>query len=209
MAVLAMFPFAPRSLSDRAYRFTLLGTGFACSYAIYSQYGKPRAWNLQAIQVWLQSLMATKDFLYLLYCFVFVSSPMPIKFALVPVLCRSLEYVARFLRRNFSSANLYRKYLEDACLWIETNNTTLNILSSNSEIGLGFFVIILLFSRQRNIVQAFMYWQLLKHMYRAPMTSSYHRSAWEKIGMHANPYINHYAPILRTPISFAQRWFQH
>eukprot|EP01018_Ginkgo_biloba_P023902 Gb_12607 [translate_table: standard] len=78
-----------------------------------------------------------------------------------------------------------RKYLEDACLCIETNNTTLNILSSNSEIGLGFFVIILLFSRQRNIVQAFMYWQLLKHMYRAPMTFSYHRSAWEKIGMHA------------------------
>lgn len=149
MAIMAMLPFSPWGLSDRAYRFTLVGTGFSCSYSIYSIYGRPRAWNLQAIQLWLQSLIATKDFIYLLYCFVFVSSPMAIKFALVPVLCRSLELVAKFLRRNFSSANLYRKYVEDPCLWIDTNTATLNILSSNSEIMLGFLVIILLFTRQR------------------------------------------------------------
>lgn len=209
MAIMAMLPFSPWGLSDRAYRFTLVGTGFSCSYSIYSIYGRPRAWNLQAIQLWLQSLIATKDFIYLLYCFVFVSSPMAIKFALVPVLCRSLEFVAKYLRRNFSSANLYRKYLEDPCLWIDTNTATLNILSSNSEIMLGFLVIILLFTRQRNIVQGVMYWQLLKLMYHAPNTASYHRSAWAKVGMHANPYINRYAPFLRTPIAYLQRWFQH
>jgi len=209
MAIMAMLPFSPWGLSDRAYRFTLVGTGFSCSYSIYSIYGRPRAWNLQAIQLWLQSLIATKDFIYLLYCFVFVSSPMAIKFALVPVLCRSLELVAKYLRRNFSSANLYRKYLEDPCLWIDTNTATLNILSSNSEIMLGFLVIILLFTRQRNIVQGVMYWQLLKLMYHAPNTASYHRSAWAKVGMHANPYINRYAPFLRTPIAYLQRWFQH
>ncbi|KAH9330440.1 hypothetical protein KI387_002548, partial [Taxus chinensis] len=159
MAAMAMFPLAPRSLLDRAYRFAIVGTGFSCAYSIYIQYGRPRAWNLQAVQIWLQSLIATKDFLYLLYCFSFVSSPMPITFALVPVLCRSLEFVAKYLRRNFSSARLYRKYLEDPCLWIDTNSPTLNILSSNVEIGLGFLVIILLFTRNRNIVLAFMYWQ--------------------------------------------------
>lgn len=209
MAIMAMLPFSPWGLSDRAYRFTLVGTGFSCSYSIYSIYGRPRAWNLQAIQLWLQSLIATKDFIYLLYCFVFVSSPMAIKFALVPVLCRSLELVAKYLRRNFSSTNLYRKYLEEPCLWIDTNTATLNILSSNSEIMLGFLVIILLFTRQRNIVQGVMYWQLLKLMYHAPNTASYHRSAWAKVGMHANPYINRYAPFLRTPIAYLQRWFQH
>jgi len=208
MAIMAMLPFSPWGLSDRAYRFTLVGTGFSCSYSIYSQYGRPRAWNLQAIQSWLQSLVATKDFIYLLYCLVFVSSPMAIKFALVPVLCRSLELVAKYLRRNFSSANLYKKYLEDTCLWIDTNTATLNILSSNSEIMLGFLVIILLFTRQRNIVQGVMYWQLLKLMYHAPNTASYHRSAWAKIAMRVNPYINNYAPILQTPIAYLQSWFQ-
>ncbi|GLJ16822.1 hypothetical protein SUGI_0289840 [Cryptomeria japonica] len=209
MAAMAIFPLAPRSLLDRAYRFAILGTGFSCAYSIYSIYGRPRAWSLQAIQIWLQSLIATKDFLYLLYCFSFISSTMPIKFALVPVLCRSLEFVAKYLRRNFSSARLYRKYLENLCLWIDTNSATLNILSSNVEIGLGFLVIILLFTRQRNIVLAFMYWQLLKLMYHAPNTASYHRNVWAKIGMNANPYINRYAPFLQTPISYVQRWLQN
>ncbi|XP_057821040.1 uncharacterized protein LOC131033768 isoform X2 [Cryptomeria japonica] len=171
MAAMAIFPLAPRSLLDRAYRFAILGTGFSCAYSIYSIYGRPRAWSLQAIQIWLQSLIATKDFLYLLYCFSFISSTMPIKFALVPVLCRSLEFVAKYLRRNFSSARLYR--------------------------------------RQRNIVLAFMYWQLLKLMYHAPNTASYHRNVWAKIGMNANPYINRYAPFLQTPISYVQRWLQN
>lgn len=41
---------------------------------------------------------------------------------------------------------LNRKYLEDPCVWVESNTTTLSILSSNAEIGLGFLLIISLFS---------------------------------------------------------------
>eukprot|EP00252_Welwitschia_mirabilis_P011467 TRINITY_DN25721_c0_g1_i1.p1 TRINITY_DN25721_c0_g1~~TRINITY_DN25721_c0_g1_i1.p1 ORF type:complete len:341 (+),score=30.07 TRINITY_DN25721_c0_g1_i1:251-1273(+) len=208
MAILAVIPFFPSVLADRAYRFALLVTWFSCSYSIYSQYGKPRAWNLQAIQLWLQSLVSTKDFVYFLYCFVFFSSPMPIKFALVSVVCRSLEFVAKFLRRNFSSANIYRKYLEDACLWIDANTTSLNILSSNCEIMLGFLLIALLLTRQRNLVQVFMYWQLLKLMYRMPNMSSYHHSAWVKLGSQVNPVVHRHLPFLRSPLSFIQRWFQ-
>ena len=40
----------------------------------------------------------------------------------------------------------YRKYLEDACIWVESNATTLSILSSQAEIGLGFLLIISLLS---------------------------------------------------------------
>lgn len=39
MAALAIIPFTPPSLSDRAYRVALLGTWFSCAYSIYSQYG--------------------------------------------------------------------------------------------------------------------------------------------------------------------------
>lgn len=41
---------------------------------------------------------------------------------------------------------LFRKYLEDPCLWVETNNTILSLLCSNAEITLGFLMIISLFS---------------------------------------------------------------
>ncbi|KAK9091095.1 hypothetical protein Sjap_024272 [Stephania japonica] len=207
VAVLATFPLIPTNLSTRAYRLSFMGTLCSSLYSLYTLYGKPRAWNLQALQVWLQSVIVTKDFIYFLYCLMFVSSNMQVKFALIPVLCRSLEHVAKFLRSNFSRSSLYRKYLEEPCLWVESNTATLNILTSHAQIALGFLLILSLLSWQRNIIQTFMYWQLLKLMYQAPVTAGYHQSVWSKIGRTVNPLVNRYAPFLNTPISAAQRWW--
>ncbi|KAK1280743.1 hypothetical protein QJS04_geneDACA002872 [Acorus gramineus] len=206
VAVLAMVPIVPKNLSIRAYRLSLLGTACSSLYSLYTLYGKPRAWNLQAVQVWFQSVIATKDFISFLYCLMFVSSQTHLKFALIPVFAWALEHVAKFLRRNFIRSSLYRRHLEEPCAWVESNTTTLSILSSNAEIALGFLLILSLISWQRNILQTFMYWQLLKLMYHAPVTSSYHQSVWAKIGRTLNPYISRY-PFLNTPISAVQRWW--
>lgn len=207
VAVLAIFPLVPQNLSSRAYRLSFLGTACSSFYSLYSVYGKPRAWNLLALQIWFQTVLATKDFIYSIYCLSFITSHLCLKFALIPILCRALEHVAKFLRRNFSRSTLYRKYLEEVCVWVESNTTTLSIMSSQSEIGTGFLLMISLFSSQRNIIQAFMYWQLLKLMYHAPSTASYHQSVWAKIGRTANPLIQRYAPFLNTPISAVQKWW--
>ncbi|KAJ8751871.1 hypothetical protein K2173_026072 [Erythroxylum novogranatense] len=207
VAVLAIIPIAPRNLSNRAYRLSFMGTACSSLYSLYMLYGKPRAWNLQALQLYFQSIFATKDFIYFIYCLTFLTSHLCLKFSLIPILCRSLENVAKFLRRNFSGSNLYRKYLEDPCLWVESNLTTLSILSSHSEIGLGFLLIISLLSWQRNIIQTFMYWQLLKLIYHAPATAGYHQSVWAKIGRTVNPLVHQYCPFLRTPVSAVQRWW--
>ncbi|GLU10829.1 hypothetical protein SLE2022_276100 [Rubroshorea leprosula] len=207
VAVLAMFPLIPRSLSNRAYRLAFIGSACSSLYSLYSLHGTPRAWNLPAIQVYFQSIIATKDFIHFIYCLTFVTSHLCLKLALVPILCGALEHAAKFLRRNFSRSTLYRKYLEDPCVWVESNITTLSILSSHSEIGLGFLLIISLFSWQRNIIQTFMYWQLLKLMYHAPVTAGYHQSVWTKIGRTVNPFVQRYAPFLKSAISAIQRWW--
>ncbi|XP_019185656.1 PREDICTED: uncharacterized protein LOC109180491 [Ipomoea nil] len=207
VAVLAIFPFMYTNLSNRAYRLSFMGTACSSFYSLYTLYGKPRAWNLQAVQVWLQSVIVTKDFIYFIYSLTFVSSNLHLKFAMIPIICRSVEHVAKFLRQNFSRSSLYRRYLEEACVWVESNTTTLSILSSQAQIGLGFLLIISLFSWQRSILQAFMYWQLLKLMYHAPATASYHKSAWTNIGRLVNPHIQRYAPFLNGPISAIQRWW--
>ncbi|PON40610.1 Per33/Pom33 family [Parasponia andersonii] len=207
VAVLAIFPLVPRHLSHRAYRLSFMGTACSSLYSLYSLYGKPRAWNLPALQVYFQSIIATKDFIYFIYCLTFVTSHLFLKFALIPVLCRAVEHVTKFLRRNFNRSSLYRKYLEDPCVWVDSNTTTLGILSSQAEIGLGFLLILSLFSWHRNIVQTFMYWQLLKLMYQAPVTAGYHQSLWNKIGRTVNPLIQRYAPFLNSPLAAAQRWW--
>ncbi|KAG6779210.1 hypothetical protein POTOM_015583 [Populus tomentosa] len=207
VAVLAIIPLAPKNLSSRAYRLSFMGTACSSLYSLYTLYGRPRAWNLQGIQVYFQSIIATKDFIYFIYCLTFVTSHLCLKVALIPILCRSLEHVAKFLRRNFSSSTLYRKYLEDPCVWVESNTTTLSILSSHTEIGLGFLLIVSLFSWQRNIIQTFMYWQLLKLMYHAPVTAGYHQSVWAQIGRTINPLVHRHCPFLNTPLSAVQRWW--
>ncbi|KAE9466689.1 hypothetical protein C3L33_01417, partial [Rhododendron williamsianum] len=207
VAVLAMIPLVPTSLSNRAYQLSFMGTACSSLYSLYSLNGKPRAWNLQAVQVWFQSVMATKEFIYFIYCLTFVTSHLYLRFALIPILSRALEHVAKFLRRNFSHSSLYRKYLEEPCVWVESNTTMLNILSSQAEIGLGFLLVLSLFSWQRNIIQTFMYWQLLKLMYNVPVTAGYHQSVWAKIGRTVDPLVHRYAPFLNKPISAVRRWW--
>ncbi|KAB2058486.1 hypothetical protein ES319_A11G238300v1 [Gossypium barbadense] len=111
VAVLAIFPLVPKSLSNRAYRLSFMGTACSSVYYLYALYGRPKAWTLQAVQVYFQSVIATKDFNYFIYCLTFVTSHLCLKFALIPILCRSLERIAKFLRHNFSRSTLYR-YLQ-------------------------------------------------------------------------------------------------
>ncbi|KAJ0989084.1 hypothetical protein J5N97_007440 [Dioscorea zingiberensis] len=207
MAVIGVFLFVSTNLAHKAYRMSLLGTGCSSLYSLYIFYGKPRAWNLPAVKSWLHLVFPTKDFISFLYCLILVTSRMHFKFALIPVICRALEHSAKFLRRNFTYSSLYRKHLELPCLWVEAHATTLNFMSSKAEIGIGFLLIMSLFSWQRNILHTFMYWQLLKLMYHAPVTATYHRSVWARVGQVVTPFILHNAPFLNTPISAVQRWW--
>ncbi|KAE8819044.1 Ras-related protein RABF2b [Hordeum vulgare] len=193
---LGMLPILPKHLADRACKLSLLGTVLSSGYSLYSTYGKPRELNMPAIQSWLQSVLGAKDFIHLMFSLLLVTSQLHLKIAALPVFCWALYHVARFLRRNFSRSSFYRGYLEEPCLWVETNNTTLSLLSSNAELALGFLLIISLFLWRRNFMQTFMYWNVLKMMYRAPVTSSYHQSAWAKIGRTVNPYIDRFRGIL-------------
>ncbi|KAF0898560.1 hypothetical protein E2562_008147 [Oryza meyeriana var. granulata] len=207
VASLGILPILPKHIASKAYRLSLLGTVCSSAYSLYVTYGKPRAWNMAAVQPWLQSIIVAKDFVHLMFSLMMFTSNVHYKIALLPVLCWALDHVARFLRRNFTRSSLYRRYLEEACLWVETNNTTLSLLCSNAEITLGFLMIVSLFSWRRNIIQTFMYFHLLKLMYHAPVTSGYHQSAWARIGRAVNPYVHRYAPFLNTPISTVQRWW--
>uniref|UniRef100_A0A453A2W9 Uncharacterized protein n=1 Tax=Aegilops tauschii subsp. strangulata TaxID=200361 RepID=A0A453A2W9_AEGTS len=146
VAGLGMLPILPKHLADRACKLSLLGTVLSSGYSLYNTYGKPRELNMAAIQGWLQSVLGAKDFIHLMFSLLLVTSQLHLKIAALPVFCWALDHVARFLRRNFSRSSFYRGYLEEPCLWVETNNTTLSLLSSNAELALGFLLIISLFS---------------------------------------------------------------
>lgn len=207
MSILGIFPLVPNSLADKGYWLSLLGAAFSSLFSLYTRFGIPRTWNQQGIYTWLQSVIATREFFNILYSIMLVTYSTPFKFALVPVISWSAQNVARFLRRNLAHSTLYRKYLDEPCLWVDVNTTTISILSSNAEVAVGFLFIISLFSQRRSIIHTFMYWQLLKLMYHVPATSSYHQSVWSKVDRTINPLINRYVPFLNAPISAIKKWW--
>ncbi|KAG0577337.1 hypothetical protein M758_5G142500 [Ceratodon purpureus] len=207
MAIFAIFPFLPRGISDRGYRFSLAGNAIACAHCLYLNNQRPRSWNLRGLQQWLQSVVPSKDFLSFMYSLIFFSSIHPIKFAVIPVFCRSLEESATFLRRNFSNTQLYKRFLQRPCELLASNRTMLQMTSANSEIGIGFQLIFMIITPQRNLVQALIYWQLLKLFYRAPYTSQYHQQVWSRIGAKADPLIHRFAPVLERPLDYVRNWF--
>lgn len=209
MAAFAILPFMPPALIAKLYRSGFLVSIISSGHSIYSQYGRPRALNLQAIQPWLQSVVAGKDFLYLFFSIIFISTLTPIKFAMIPIVCQSLLKAAQLLKRKYSNSGIYRKYLGRPCQWLDANTATMQNLSANCEIGLGFLLVLLLLAPQKNLVQPLLYWQLLKLMYHAPTTASFHRTIWSRIGAKANPLIHRYASFLESPLQFAKRWFQN
>ncbi|XP_062216559.1 uncharacterized protein LOC133916746 isoform X2 [Phragmites australis] len=164
VALIGILPIAPQSLQYKGYWLSLLGT--TCTTAT-------RVGNTQAVQAWYHHVTSSKDFIPFMYCLMFVTSKLRLKFVLVPLICWAPEHVARFLQRHFTNSSLYRTYLEQPCTWDETNMTAVNFLCSNAEILLGFLLILSLFSRQCNAMQTFMYWQLLKLMYHSPFTAGY------------------------------------
>ncbi|BAD68855.1 RNA polymerase sigma factor-like [Oryza sativa Japonica Group] len=206
VALIGILPLTPRQLQYKGYRLSLLGTTCTTGYALFAFYRLPRAGNMHAAQIF-HHVASSKDFIPFMYCLMFVMSKLHLKLVLVPVICWALEHVARFLRRHFTNSSLYRTYLEKPCTWVETNTTAVKFLSSNAEILLGFLLILSLFSRQRNPMQTFMYWQLLKLMYHSPFTAGYHRAIWLKIGRTVNPYIHRYTPFLHDPINAGMRWW--
>lgn len=207
VALIGIIPLATRQLQLKGYRLSLLGTTCTTGYTIFALYGLPRVGNVQAVQAWCHHVTSSKDFIPFMYCLMFVTSKLHLKLVLVPVICWALEHVARFLRRHFTNSSLYRAYLEPLCTWVEANTTAVNFLIANAEILLGFLMILSLFSKQRNAMQTFMCWQLLKLMYHSPLTAGYHRAIWLKIGRTANPYINSYTPFLHDPINAGMRWW--
>ncbi|KAG6607043.1 hypothetical protein SDJN03_00385, partial [Cucurbita argyrosperma subsp. sororia] len=207
LSSLAVIPMVPRNISHRAYQISLMGTACSSLFTLFITCGTPRSFDMQALEVYFRPVVATKALVYLIYSITFVASNLFLKLALIPIICVAVEQISKYVRHNFPRSAFYRKCLERPCAWVESNTITLCLLSSNVEIALGFLLIISLFTWQRNFVQTFMYWQLLKLMYHFPLTAGYHQSAWAKIGRKVNPFVNRFLPFLKPLLSAAQRWW--
>ena len=122
VAGLGMLPILPKHLADRTCKLSLLGTILSSGYSLYSTYGvstclsedwfffymvglwsdvpfcvkKPRAWNMPAIQAWLQSVLATKDFIHLMFSSMLFTSQLHLKSKMHFFSCKFVTLISPF-----------------------------------------------------------------------------------------------------------------
>ncbi|GJP31393.1 hypothetical protein CLOM_g21982 [Closterium sp. NIES-68] len=207
MALIALFPFCPRALLIRAFRFALFGGLLASALSILQQHGRPAALSLDALKAWLQTLLTGPHLLNLMHCSVFLPSPYPIALALLPLAARSVLPLAAHLRQHFSQAALYRTYLAKPCDWLAANRQQVELFTANTEVMLGPLLAFYLLTPQRSFFQVFLYWQLLKMRFHAPASAWYHRQIWGHLETTVLPPVQRYVPFLLTPIGYVKGWF--
>eukprot|EP00271_Cylindrocystis_brebissonii_P001888 TRINITY_DN1220_c1_g1_i1.p1 TRINITY_DN1220_c1_g1~~TRINITY_DN1220_c1_g1_i1.p1 ORF type:complete len:366 (-),score=71.58 TRINITY_DN1220_c1_g1_i1:1052-2149(-) len=208
MAALAMFPLSPAALAYRGFRWTIYFSLISSVFAIFTRYRLPRAFTLAALKDWGPPVLNAPEFINMMSCFVFLPSNRPISLAVVPHGIFALLNVATHLQQNFSRAQLFQTYFRQPCLWLQQNRAAVEAMSAGSEISLGFMLIFFMLTPARSVLQMVLFWQILKLKYHSPSSQWAHRQAWTAVEQRVGPYIDRFAPILRTPIGYAQRWFQ-
>eukprot|EP00850_Spirogloea_muscicola_P011446 SM000071S21070 [mRNA] locus=s71:198264:200543:+ [translate_table: standard] len=198
MAVVHILPFTPRRLSQRAFRFSLLGSIVAALTSLYIQHGLPAALQLEALRAWLQRASSSGDLIQLLHSIIFLSSPMPLQ---------PLLQAASHLRTNFSATQIYRTYLAGPCMWLQHNANQVQQFAASTALGLGFLLIFLLFTPNRNFLQVVLYWQLLRLQYHAPSTAARQRQAWQVVGQQVEPLLHRFIPAVLPLLARAKAWF--
>ena len=75
-----------------------------------------------------------------------------------------------------------------------------------AEIAIGFWLILLIITPARQLMNIFVYWTYLRIKYMAPRSKPGHSAAWSRIdtmttGLRAS------MPLLNKPVEFMVKWF--
>lgn len=110
------------------------------------------------------------------------------------------------LNTHFGANSLWRQYGLPLHNQLFANLEFAQQSNAGAEIMTGFLMLMLLLTPSRNVLQTFLYWQILRVRYWSPDCSACHRQAWGSIGQKVQPALDA-APFLQTPIGYVRQWF--
>ncbi|KAK9821054.1 hypothetical protein WJX74_006530 [Apatococcus lobatus] len=205
LAVLHLQPLQ-RPLSYAAWSWFLQLAVFKYAYKVYLKAGLPRLRPFPAaIKGYLQQVAATTDFQYALMNVLFLPQR-PMMLVMVPTVVLSTYHAFAFMASNFGQTHLWRVYGSRAHAWLFSQQQSAIMYNAAAEIGVGFLVIISVFSNLRNILFVWLYWNFLRMRYFTPDASTYHQLVWGQLELKTAPVFQ-MVPMLRVPLSLAKRWF--
>uniref|UniRef100_A0A7S3QWN4 Uncharacterized protein n=1 Tax=Dunaliella tertiolecta TaxID=3047 RepID=A0A7S3QWN4_DUNTE len=207
LVIVHLLPLAPIPWSRRAYRLLLQLSLLGQSYKLYLRHGLPAFRPLTALQAYLNRVVPTNDFYMLVIGFSFMSHT-PMTLVLAPLTISAAYGVVEYLGTYYKQNRLWQKYGQPAAAAMQRRSTQAEMASASSEVLVGAFLVMNLFSARRNILLTFAFWNLLKMRYHASEARNYHRQVWHKVGARTLGLRGKLPPAFQSGVNFIVKWFQ-
>lgn len=195
---------------------TILNSG----YIIITNYGVPQVSRnsiKQPLQEYFARSMSGAEFPFLYFAMTFSSDYATQAGGLFPLGLADIVSIGLIVRRSIWFLGTHgSKAWTGRTVWkslgsrvwgaLKANETRVMEVVNLTEIVMGFWVIILVFTPARNILTCFVYWTYLRIKYMAPRSRLAHQAAWSTIDK-MTQRIQRSLPFIEKPKAFMVNWF--
>lgn len=163
-----------RSWSYWAYSKLMMVILISQGLKIHTAHGLPAGFNLEAIKQWLMRVLPTSDAQYFLLAFA-AAGNRPQTAVLPPFLVLTMYSLAAFLAEVAGHHPLWQRHGVHIYRLMQAKQPVALAFNAQSEIALGFLLLLGLPFPGRAPTFAFMAWQFLRMRYWSPDAAVYHR----------------------------------
>lgn len=163
-----------RGWSNWAYSKLMMMLVFSQGLKIHTAFGWPAAFNLEAIKQWLMRVLPTSDAQYFLLAFAAAPNK-PVTAVLPPFLVLAAYQLAHFLATYCGNHPMWQRHGIHIYRKMQAKQQVALAFNAQSEIGLGFLLLLGLPFPSRAPMFAFMTWQFLRMRFWSADAAIYHR----------------------------------
>lgn len=190
-------------------------------YIIYTNYGLPKV-SRAAIKVPLQEYVAQcltgAEFPFLFFAMMFTNDyayqvgggiiPFGIAdyLGILLILRRSLWFIGSHGSRAWVSNPVWGRYGNLAWALLKSRETAVMSFVNIAEIFIGLWMTLLVITPARQILNTFVYWNLLRIKYMAPRSRGSHIAAWSWFDAKTKG-VRSAVPLLDKPVQIGVKWF--
>lgn len=172
-SVIYLQPLRP-SLSYWAYSKLMIMLLASQALKIHTAQGLPHSWTLEGIKQWLMRILPTSDAQYFLLALAAAGNK-PVMALLPPFVVLSAYSLAHFLSEAFANHPLWRQHGAPLYAKMRAKQQAALAFNAQSEIMLGFLLLVGLLLPGRAPMLCFLSWQFLRMRFWSLDAALYHR----------------------------------
>jgi len=200
------------------YSFKMAMLSSIAAYGFRPVYStkRPESWGLGGLRAWGTSIFNQNNVQMVMYSCLFLSGR-PVTIALGPLLITCLYQWVTIANKLMEGRPLWERFGKGLYARMEGAMVQALVMMAAMEIATAFYLIMEMFTSNRNPLRMVVYWNFLRMRYRNPdnivlrlkyaayTTSFYHQEVWKMISTKLAPVLN--IRQVQPVVNFAKTWF--